>query len=122
MIALKQTQYNCKINGSTYFDDHKDFDGWNYLMMKIFQLPRHEKYLKVIEQRDNLKQKIQAIKEKQEQKRQQKMKKKMSSFRGFDQKRFTIAPDQTPKQSSLTVATDRIHSARRITRDCNAGS
>ena len=50
-VALKEIKYDQKIFGSTLFDKLQEFDGWNFISEKIFELPRNEKFIKVLEQR-----------------------------------------------------------------------
>lgn len=51
-VALRNIKYDQKTNpGSTLFDKLQEFDGWNFISEKIFELPRNEKFIKVLEQR-----------------------------------------------------------------------
>mmetsp|Transcript_39590 Transcript_39590/g.60553 ORF Transcript_39590/g.60553 Transcript_39590/m.60553 type:complete len:91 (-) Transcript_39590:2124-2396(-) len=49
MKALRAIKYDKKITGITMFEDIDDtFSGWNFIMRKIFQLPRNERFLRVL--------------------------------------------------------------------------
>ena len=54
-FALKGIKYE-KVNpGSTLFDKLQEFDGWNFISEKIFELPRNDKYKEVLLQREEAK-------------------------------------------------------------------
>ena len=55
MHALKAIKYDKKITGIAMFEeDEGTFEGWSFLMQKMFQLPRNERFLRVLNLREKM--------------------------------------------------------------------
>jgi len=40
--SMSTIKYDKKVTGNTMFNDIKEFQGWNFITNKIFELPRNE--------------------------------------------------------------------------------
>lgn len=46
--TLRNIQYKQKYKGRTYFNDNLDFEGWNFIYDKLFELPRNDELISII--------------------------------------------------------------------------
>ena len=49
--SLSTIKYDKKVTGNTMFNDMKEMGGWDFLTTRIFELPRNQQYLNVIDKR-----------------------------------------------------------------------
>lgn len=75
------------------FDDMETFEGWNYIADKIFELPRNQKFVKVLEQRFTEAELI------QKKKNRAKFKKRGISFKGGSKLNLNTVVHQTAGSS-----------------------
>ena len=50
-LALKNIIYDNKKIGASVFDVDKEMQGWNFISEKIFELPRNDQFVKVLNKR-----------------------------------------------------------------------
>ena len=95
--VLKEMEYSklSKVEPSL-FDDEADFHGWHFFAERIFELPRSERFMHLLEQRYNLAQ------ERDKQKRRNKKKKKIGEDTPGNVKKSLLAV-KANHNTSMTV-------------------